>query len=50
MEPKNTNVQTHKLKPDSDSESSDPDSDSDSDVFLQLITVISWNLFFEGAI
>ena len=41
MEPKNTNVQTHKLKPDSDSESSDPDSDSDSDVFLQLITVIS---------
>ena len=41
MEPKNTNVQTHKLKPYSDSESSDSDSDSDLDVFLQLITVIS---------
>ena len=43
------------LKTDSDSESSDSDSessgsDSDSDVFLQLITIISWNFFFEGAI
>ena len=43
------------LKPDSDSESSDSDSESsdsnsDSDVFLQLITIISWNVFFEGAI
>ena len=45
------------LKPDSDSESSDSDSessdsnsDSDSDVFLQLITIISWNVFFEGGI
>ena len=45
------------LKPDSDSESSDSDSessdsnsDSDSDVFLQLITIISWNVFFEGVI
>ena len=36
------------LKPDSDSESSD--SDSDSDVFLQLIIIISWNVFFDGAI
>ena len=37
---------------DSDSESSDSDSDldSDSDVFLQLITIISWNVIFEGAI
>ena len=36
----------------SDSESSDSDSDldSDSDVFLQLITIISWNVIFEGAI
>ena len=41
------------LKPDSDSEWSDSDSessDSDSDVFLQLITIISWNVFFEGVI
>ena len=45
------------LKPDSDSESSDSDSessdsnsDSDSDVFLQLITIISWNVSFEGTI
>ena len=50
------------LKSDSDSESSDSDSESpDSDsglgnlyfsysVITQLITIISWNAFFEGAV
>ena len=48
------------LKSGSDSESSDSDSESsDSDLelkkvifvfLLQLITIISWNVFFEGAI
>ena len=45
------------LKSDSDSESSDSDSDSglgnlcfSYSVITQLITIISWNAFFEGAI